>query len=54
VPFALAGARYMASMAWSRIGGTYRENPFFGAQGAAIVAPHVLAKAEREALMARV
>jgi hypothetical protein len=53
--FALAGARYAASMAWSRVSGGYRSNPFFDAgSGAPCVEPQVIPKAARDALMRRV
>ena len=54
LPFLAAGARYAASIAWSRVSGGYRDNPFFDAAGAPRVAPQVVTHAEREALMARV
>jgi hypothetical protein len=55
VGFAIAGVRYAASMAWSRVSGGYRNNPFFdSSSGAPIAAPQVISRAERDALMARV
>lgn len=42
--------RYLGSMAWSRVSGKYRVNPFFQRDGAPRVTPRVLTPAEREAL----
>jgi hypothetical protein len=54
LPFLMAAVGYAVRMAASRIGGGYRKNPFFDARtGAPIVAPQVLTRAEREALLKR-
>lgn len=54
VPMVLAGVRQAASLAWHRIGGAYRDNPFFDARtGAPRVEPQVLSRAARDALMQR-
>jgi Family of unknown function (DUF6151) len=54
IPFLAAAVRYTAALAWNRVSGGYRRNPFFDAAGEPRVAPHVIGMAEREALMARV
>lgn len=55
VPFAFAAVRYAATMAWNRLSGGYRDNPFFDAPtGAPRVEPRVISRAERDALMTRV
>jgi hypothetical protein len=55
VPLLFAGARQGASLAWHRVSGAYRDNPFFDARtGAPQVTPQVITKAAREALMQRV
>ena len=49
--FMLAGLRFVGSLAWSRVSGKYRQNPFFdAATGRPRVAPRVLSKAEHERL----
>ena len=55
LPLVAGAARYVTTMAWSRISGAHRDNPFFdAATGAPRVAAQVIGKAERDALMARV
>jgi hypothetical protein len=54
-PLMLAGARQAASLAWDRVSGKYRENPFFdAASGAPCREPEVITKEARAALMTRV
>jgi hypothetical protein len=49
--FGWAIARYLVSMAWTRLTGGYKVNPFFmGATGQPIVQPRVVSKEERAAL----
>lgn len=43
----LALARYLARLAWARVSGGYRANPFFDAAGAPRVQPRVLTQQER-------
>ena len=50
VAFFVAVLRYLASMTWSRISGSYRLNPFFETGGRPKVAPRVLDSGERSAL----
>ena len=50
--FAAAIARYASGLAAARIGGAYRRNPLFDANGKPIVEPQVVSKAERERLRA--
>jgi hypothetical protein len=51
IGFALALLRYLGSMAWSRVSGAYRDNPFFiGPAGTPRVEPRVLSLTERNAL----
>jgi hypothetical protein len=48
----MALVRYGGLLAWSRISGKYRQNPFFDATtGLPLVPPRVLSKAEHEKLM---
>jgi hypothetical protein len=54
LPFVAAGARYATTLAWNRVSGGYRRNPFFDGKGDPRVAPRAISKAEREALMAKV
>jgi hypothetical protein len=50
--FVMALVRYGGLLAWSRISGKYRQNPFFDATtGLPLVPPRVLSKAEHEKLM---
>jgi hypothetical protein len=50
--FASAILHYLGALAWSRVSGAYRVNPFFDAQtGAPRVDPKVLTDAEREEIM---
>jgi hypothetical protein len=51
--FVSAAARYAAALAWSRVSGGYRRNPFFDVTGAPIVAPQVLTRDQRSALLQR-
>jgi len=44
------GMRYVAGMVSSRIGGSYRRNPLFGADGRPRVEPQVISREERERL----
>ncbi len=54
VPLMLGGARQVASIAWDRVSGRYRDNPFFdAATGAPCREPQVIEKAARDALMTR-
>jgi hypothetical protein len=54
-PLVLAAARQAASLVWHRVGGAYRDNPFFDARtGAPCVEPQVIPKAARDALMRHV
>lgn len=49
--FAAAIARYLVSMAWTRLSGGYRVNPFFvPATGRPIVEPQVVSKERRDML----
>ncbi|MFO1313120.1 MAG: DUF6151 family protein [Burkholderiales bacterium] len=49
--FGWAIARYLASMAWTRVSGQYKVNPFFvAATGQPIVQPHVVSAEERASL----
>jgi hypothetical protein len=48
--FAFAVLRYLRSLAWSRLSGRYRVNPFFTDGGAPRAAPRVLSPDERAAL----
>ena len=51
VGFAAAVLRYLASVTWSGLSGTYRTNPFFiEATGSPKVEPRVLSLTERDAL----
>ena len=51
VGFAVVVLRYLGSMAWSRLSGSYRVNPFFiGSGGDPRVEPRVLSPSERAAL----
>ena len=51
IRFSLAASRYMASMAWTRVSGQYRTNPFFHLpEGRPLVQPHVLSPGERASL----
>ena len=53
-PLLWAGALQAASLAWDRVSGRYRENPFFdAATGAPCRPPEVMTKEARAALMAR-
>jgi hypothetical protein len=54
VAVALAGARLAASLGWARVSGGYRDNPFFDASGKPRIAPEVVTRAARDALMQRV
>jgi hypothetical protein len=47
---AAATLRYLGAMAWSRLSGRYRVNPFFESNGRPRVEPHVLGPTERAAL----
>lgn len=52
--FGIAVSRYLASVAWARLSGAYRFNPFFDTSlHQPIVHPRVLTPAERAALEAR-
>lgn len=46
----LALARYLARLAWARVGGGYQANPFFDPAGAPGVQPRVLTQGERAAV----
>jgi Family of unknown function (DUF6151) len=49
--FAIAMLRYLGLLAWSRVSGKYKQNPFFdAATGRPRVEPYVLSKAEHEKL----
>lgn len=49
--FGLAALRYMTSMAWTRVSGQYRANPFFRMpEGQPLVQPHVVSRDERARL----
>lgn len=51
LPFAAALARHVGALAWRRLSGSYRANPFFrAAQGEPVAQPQVVSAAEREAL----
>jgi hypothetical protein len=55
VPLALAGARQGLSLAWDRVSGNYRDSAFFdAATGAPRVAPEVISREARQALLDRV
>jgi hypothetical protein len=47
--------RFIGTLVGARVGGSYKRSPFFdAASGMPVLAPHVLTKAEREQLNARV
>ena len=49
--FTIALLRYLGSLAWSRVSGKYKQNPFFdAATGQPRVEPYVLSKAEHAKL----
>ena len=49
--FGWAVGRFLVSMAWNRLAGGYKVNPFFNiGTGQPIVTPHVVSAAERRAL----
>lgn len=50
VAFAVAAIRYVAAMAYSRLSGKYRINPFFRPDGQPLVAPSVVTPDERKSL----
>ena len=52
--FALAVLRYLSSLAWSRLSGMYRVNPFFGPGGSPRVEPQVPGPSEKAALFSGV
>jgi hypothetical protein len=49
--FVMALVPYIGALAWSRISGKYRQNPFFDASGQSRVKPRVLSQSEHEKLM---
>jgi hypothetical protein len=50
VAMAFAMVKILRNVVGSRLGGTYRDNPFFTPSGAPVVVPVALSTAEREAL----
>lgn len=51
IGFGAALVRHLGALAWRRLSGSYRVNPFFGAPGGTPIAqPQVVSVAEREAL----
>lgn len=51
VIFVYAAAKYVASMAWSRVSGAYRVNPLFkGESGSPLASPYVVSPEERRVL----
>ncbi|MFO1304425.1 MAG: DUF6151 family protein [Burkholderiales bacterium] len=49
--YCLSGARWFGALAWARVSGASKANPFFRpGEAAPIVEPHVVTRAERDAL----